>query len=270
VTIAPLAPRLDAVGSGLIEVERLSKTYRTQRGDLVTALQDVSFSIRDGEFITCVGPSGCGKTTLLKILAGLVPKTEGAVRLRGTPVEGPRPDIGVVFQNPVLLPWWTVLENAMLPAVVQKLDRKACLARARELIHMAGLDGFEDKYPFELSGGMQQRNAIIRALIHDPAVLLMDEPFGALDAMTREQMNLELLRIWRQSRKTVFFITHSIAESVFLGDRVIVMTPRPGRIVDVVPVELPRPRDLELTGAPEFGEYVTHIRRCLELKGHLD
>ena len=254
----------------VIQIQDLTKVYRTQRGDSVTALVKISFDIRDGEFITCVGPSGCGKSTLLKILAGLLQLTEGRVMLQGTPVHGPRKDIGIVFQNSVLLPWRNVLQNTMLPVEVQGLDRNKYLPRARELIEMAGLAGFEDKYPFELSGGMQQRNSIIRALIHDPAILLMDEPFGALDAMTRELMNLELQRIWGESQKTVFFITHSIPEAVFLADRVVVLSARPGQLIEVVPIDLPRPRDLDMMASPDFGQYVVRIRHHFDLKGSLD
>jgi NitT/TauT family transport system ATP-binding protein len=259
-----------SVSRPVIEIQNLSKCYRTQRGEDVLALENITFQVAEGQFVTCVGPSGCGKSTLLKILSGLLPKSDGDVLLRGTPVDGPRRDIGVVFQNAVLLPWWTVLENTMLPVTVQRLDRKAYLPRARALVKMAGLEGFEDKYPFELSGGMQQRNSIIRALIHDPALLLMDEPFGALDAMTRELMNLELQRIWQESKKTVFFITHSIPEAVFLADRVVVLSARPGRITEIVPIEVPRPRDLDMMASPEFGRYVTRIRHRLDLRASID
>lgn len=254
----------------IIRIKQLGKVYQTQGGDQVTALSNITFDIADGEFVTCVGPSGCGKTTLLKILGGLLPKDSGDALLRGTSINGPRRDIGVVFQTSVLLPWRTVLENTMLPVEVQGLDLAKHRDRARELVRLAGLQGFEDKYPFELSGGMQQRNSIIRALIHDPAILLMDEPFGALDAMTREQMNLELQRIWRESGKTVFFITHSIPEAVFLGDRVIVLSPRPGRVVDIVEIAISRPRELDTMASPEFGKYVSHIRHRFDLKGGID
>jgi NitT/TauT family transport system ATP-binding protein len=216
--------------------------------------------MEDGEFITVVGPSGCGKSTLLNMLAGLLTPSSGEILLQGTPVKGPRRDVGIVFQAPVLLPWRTVFQNTMLPVQVQHRDRKVYESRAHQLIDMVGLGGFADKYPFELSGGMQQRAAIVRALVHDPAILLMDEPFGALDAMTREQMNVELLRIWRESRKTVVFITHSIPEAVFLADRCLVFCPRPGRLVDIVDVDLPRPRDLSVMNTPEFGRYVQRIR----------
>ncbi len=247
----------------VIQVRGLTKLYRSQKGSEVTALANLAFDVEEGEFIACIGPSGCGKTTLLKILGGLVSKTTGEVLLRQKPIEGPRQDIGVVFQNPVLLPWRTVVQNTMLPIEVLKLDPASYINRVNDLIKMVGLVGFEDKYPFELSGGMQQRNSIIRALVHNPAIMLMDEPFGALDAMTRELMNLELQRIWSESKKTIFLITHSIPEAVFLADRVIVLSARPGRIVDVVTVGLPRPRDLDLMGSPEFGKYVTRLRHLM-------
>ncbi|MCC7107501.1 MAG: ABC transporter ATP-binding protein [Chloroflexi bacterium] len=253
-----------------IEVQNLVMRYLTLTGEEVNALAGVSFDIGEGEFLSVVGPSGCGKSTLLKILAGLLPQTSGEVLLRGTPITGPRRDIGVVFQDPVLLPWRTVFQNAMLPAEIIGLDGKAASERAKSLLRLVGLEGFEGKYPMELSGGMQQRSSITRALVHDPALLLMDEPFGALDAMTREQMNLELLRIWSEQRKTVFFITHSIPEAVFLGDRVIVMTPRPGRIAEIIEVNLPRPRDLDVMGSAEFGAMVNHIRHLFNLKGAMD
>jgi NitT/TauT family transport system ATP-binding protein len=254
----------------IIRVRELGKLYRTQKGDGVSALSNITFDVADGEFITCVGPSGCGKTTLLKILAGLLPRDSGEALLRGSSIEGPRRDIGVVFQTSVLLPWRTVLDNTLLPAQVLGLDRERSRERAQALIRLAGLEGFEDKYPFELSGGMQQRNSIIRALIHDPAILLMDEPFGALDAMTREQMNLDLMRIWQRSGKTIVLITHSIAEAVLLGDRVVVMSPRPGRIVDMIDIDLPRPRDFEMVATPEFGNYSKRIREHLFARSAVD
>jgi NitT/TauT family transport system ATP-binding protein len=245
----------------MIGIAGLTKIYRTASGQEITALANVDLDIADGEFVTVVGPSGCGKTTLLKILAGIMRRSSGTVMLNGVPVEKPSRDVGVVFQQPILLPWRTVLSNMLLPVELQHRDRNAHLAHARQYLKMAGLDGFEDKYPNELSGGMQQRVGIGRALVHDPAVLLMDEPFGALDAMTRDTMNIELLRIWDESRKTVMLITHSIAEAVLLADRVVVMSPRPGRIVDVVEVELPRPRTLDIINSEAFGRYVKAIRR---------
>jgi NitT/TauT family transport system ATP-binding protein len=253
----------------LIAVEHLSKIYPTRSG-AVSALENIDFAIDEGQFVAIVGPSGCGKSTLLKILIGLIAATEGEARLRGTPIRGPRRDIGVVFQSPVLFPWRTVLGNVLLPVDVQGLGREQLHATAMELLALVGLRGFEQRYPWELSGGMQQRVAMVRALIHNPAILLMDEPFGALDAMTREQMNLELQRIWLERRKTVLFITHSIAEAVFLADRVFVMTPRPGRIMDDVTVELPRPRGLDQMTTPEFGAYVKRIRGRFQAQGNLD
>jgi NitT/TauT family transport system ATP-binding protein len=235
--------------------------------DAVVALADIDFTVRDGEFVSIVGPSGCGKSTLLRILAGLMPQTDGDASLAGSAIQGPRRDIGVVFQSPVLFPWRTVLGNAELPVDVQRLDRKAMRVRAMELLKLVGLDGFEGRYPRELSGGMQQRVSLVRALIHDPALLLMDEPFGALDAMTRETMHIELQRIWMERRKTIVFITHSIAEAVFLADRVLVMTPRPGRIGAELTIDLPRPRPLEVVNTEGFGAYVREIRAALNATG---
>jgi NitT/TauT family transport system ATP-binding protein len=258
-------PQDAATSAPIITVRDLAKTYRSKREGLVEALAPVSFSVQEGEFVCLVGPSGCGKSTLLKILAGIVPRSAGDVDIR----QGSRSPsdclIGLVFQSPVLLPWRTVLQNTILPADVLDLDRAAAERRARALLAMVGLQGFENSYPPELSGGMQQRCAITRALLHDPPILLMDEPFGALDAMTRDTMNLELQRIWAESRKTVFLITHSIPEAVFLADRVLVMSPRPGRIIDEIRPTLRRPRDLDTTITPEFGEAVRRIRARLGL-----
>ncbi len=254
--------------SPMIEVARLEKIFTTVRQERIHALNDISMSVGEREFVAIVGPSGCGKTTLLKILAGLHRASAGRVTVAGTPVTAPRRDIGIVFQNPILLPWRTVMQNVLLPAEVQGIARKKARERARGLLAMVGLAEFENKYPMELSGGMQQRAAISRALVHDPSILLMDEPFGALDAMTREQMNLDLQRIWRESGKTVVLITHSIPEAVFLGDRVVVMTPRPGRIARVVEVPIPRPRGIDVMGEPLFGKLTSEIRRLLY--GHRD
>jgi len=258
------------VSATLISVKALDKTYVTRGRALVPALAGISFDIQAGEFVTIVGQSGCGKTTLLKILAGLVPQSSGLVTLRGQRVSGPSRDIGIVFQDPVLLPWRTVFRNVLLPAEVLRLDGRKAADRASELLELVGLGGFEDKYPHELSGGMRQRVAIARALVHDPSLLLMDEPFGALDAMTREFMNLELQRIWQQSRKTIVFITHSIPEAVFLADRVVVMSARPGRIQEVVGVDLPRPRDLDIMASDEFGVYTRKIRHLFDAKAWID
>jgi NitT/TauT family transport system ATP-binding protein len=254
----------------LIGVSDLAKTYTTRGRALVPALAGISLEIHAGELVTIVGQSGCGKTTFLKILAGLIPSSSGRVTLRGQPVNGPSRDIGIVFQDPVLLPWRTVFRNVLLPAEVLGLDARGAGARARELLTLVGLEGFEDKYPHELSGGMRQRVAIARALVHDPSLLLMDEPFGALDAMTREFMNLELLRIWRQSGKTIVFITHSIPEAVFLADRVVVMSARPGRVQEIVSVDLPRPRDLDVMASDEFGVYARKIRHLFDVRAWLD
>jgi NitT/TauT family transport system ATP-binding protein len=256
-------------GRGAIAVRHLGKRFGTA-GGAVTALSDIDFAIGEGELVVVVGPSGCGKSTLLRILAGLMPQSEGEALLHGTPITGPRRDIGVVFQSPVLFPWRSVLGNAMLPVDVQRLGREKLRARAFELLKLVGLDGFEHRYPWELSGGMQQRVALVRALIHDPALLLMDEPFGALDAMTREAMNVELQRIWMERRKTILFITHSIGEAVYLADRVLVMTPRPGRILDSLTIDLPRPRGLEVMNTEAFGAYVRRIRVALNATGGLD
>jgi NitT/TauT family transport system ATP-binding protein len=254
------SPSASALSRPTIEVKNLTKTYRSKREGSVLALDDISFTVKDGEFVCIVGPSGCGKSTLLKILAGIVPHTVGTVAVRGKPPRDADNRLGLVFQAPVLLPWRTVLENTLLPAQVLGLDRGAATARAHELLRMVGLEQFAGSYPGELSGGMQQRCSITRALLHDPSILLMDEPFGALDAMTRDTMNLELQRIWRESGKTIFLITHSIPEAVFLADRVLVMSPRPGRIVEEIKIDLPRPRDLDTMSAPAFADAVRHIR----------
>jgi NitT/TauT family transport system ATP-binding protein len=246
----------------LIEINLLRKEY-SGRGDPVLALEHVSMTVGEGEFTSIVGPSGCGKSTLLKIVAGLIPRTSGEVRIRDELAEGPRQDIGFVFQNPVLLPWRTVLENVLIPIIVLRRNHKDYIETALDLLTLVGLEGFENRYPDELSGGMQQRVALTRALIHDPAILLMDEPFGALDAMTREQMNLELLRIWTERQKTVLFVTHSIPEAVFLSDKVIVLSQRPGSVLETVEVELPRPRGLDIINTESFGKINRHIRRLI-------
>jgi NitT/TauT family transport system ATP-binding protein len=254
----------------LITAIRLNKTYAARDGAPIIALKDLDFAIGRGEFVTIVGPSGCGKSTLLKIMAGILPSGTGTLTLAGAAITGPSRNVGVVFQSPVLLAWRTVLENVLLPIDVQRRGRAGHVERARTLLAMVGLAGFEGKYPKELSGGMQQRVGIVRALVHDPDLLLMDEPFGALDAMTREQMNLDLLRIWSGSGKTVMLVTHSIPEAVFLADRVIVMSPRPGRISDVITVGLPRPRRMSMMATPEFGVLTDLIRGHFGALGVLD
>jgi NitT/TauT family transport system ATP-binding protein len=240
---------------GYIRVEGLSKTF----GDVV-ALQDIDCSIQEGSFVTIVGPSGCGKSTLLRILAGLLDYEVGQVVLDGKTIHGTRRDVGVVFQSSILLPWRSILENVMLPAEVLGLDMKQARERALQLLHMVRLDGFEHKLPRQLSGGMQQRASIARALLHDPKILLMDEPFGALDAMTRERMNLELQRIWMESGKTVVLITHSIPEAVFLGDQVFIMSPRPGTLERVLPIDIARPRSMASMSSPAFAQAADAIR----------
>jgi NitT/TauT family transport system ATP-binding protein len=254
--------RLPASGSPppWIRISGVEKRFSSRSGEIVNALSDVNLYIQDGEFISVVGPSGCGKTTLLRILAGLETASSGTVHSGGEMVTRPRADAGVVFQQAVLLPWNTVLDNVMLPAKLKGDASAATVARAERLLDFMGLKDFARKYPFELSGGMQQRVSICRALMRDPKVLLMDEPFGALDAMTRESMNMELMRVWSEERKTVVFITHSIPEAVLLGDRVVVMSPRPGRISEVVDIDIPRPRNLKTMGTPRFGELCDHIR----------
>jgi NitT/TauT family transport system ATP-binding protein len=257
------AARTLRTGAPVIEVAGLEKIFTTVRNERIHALHDISLTVGEREFVTIVGPSGCGKSTLLKLIAGLLPASAGRIAVGGSLVAAPRTDIGIVFQNPILLPWRTVMENVLLPAEVQGRPLAQARTRARELLAMVGLVDFETKYPMELSGGMQQRAAISRALVCDPGILLMDEPFGALDAMTREQMNLDLQRIWRDSGKTVVLITHSIPEAVFLGDRVIVMSPRPGRIVRVIDIPMPRPRPIDVMSEPLFGRLTGDIRKLL-------
>jgi NitT/TauT family transport system ATP-binding protein len=224
----------------------------------------VSFDVNQGEFVTLVGPSGCGKSTLLRLIAGLQPATSGEIQAEGRKVDRPI-SVGIVFQTPVLMPWMSVLANILLPIEILRLDRDSGRTEARELIQLLGLADFEHAYPFELSGGMQSRVAIGRALIHKPKLLLMDEPFGALDAFTRESMGGELLRIWEKYRKTVIFVTHDITEAVFLGDRVVVMTPRPGRVSRIMEIALERPRTVATKSSLAFARYTYEIRQELGL-----
>ncbi|MGN8078835.1 ABC transporter ATP-binding protein [Variovorax sp. 22077] len=253
----------------LIEARGVSKIYPSNDGP-VESLKPLDFAIKEGEFVSVVGPSGCGKSTLLKMVAGLLPISGGSLTLAGHPIKGPQKDVGIVFQSAVLLPWRSVEDNILLQAEMRHLPSEASRARARELMEMAGLKGFEKKYPWQLSGGMQQRASICRALLHDPSVLLMDEPFGALDAMTREKMNLELQRIWMTSKKTVLLITHSIPEAIFLSDRVMVMSERPGSIAAVYDIDLPRPRTLDVMASAEFGAYTKLVRAHFYSQGILD
>jgi NitT/TauT family transport system ATP-binding protein len=248
-----------------IRVRGLRKAYRKDKQEFL-AISDASFDVDAGELVALVGPSGCGKTTLLKILAGLQSYDAGEARIGSAshPFD-PSRDIGMVFQQPLLLKWRRVLANVMLPAEILGLPLRESRERGRELLQMVGLSGSEDKYPYELSGGMQQRAAIARALIHDPKLILMDEPFCALDALTRERMNLELLAIWKRSGKTIVFVTHGIAEAVFLGTRVVVLTAGPARMADNFQIALPEPRTLDIKTCEAFGEYSRRIYRLLGL-----
>jgi NitT/TauT family transport system ATP-binding protein len=247
-----------------IRLRNVQKRYRSAGGDEFLALSDASIDIEDGELVSLVGPSGCGKTTLLKILAGLHGYDSGVVEIGNSLSRfTPGRDVGMVFQQPLLLKWRRILANVVLPAEILGLPVKATRERARGLLAMVGLAGFEDKYPYELSGGMQQRAAIARSLVHDPKLVLMDEPFGALDALTREKMNLELLRIWAESKKTIIFVTHGIQEAVFVGSQVAVLSARPARMVAHFPIELAYPRTLDLKTHENFGEYTRRIYKLL-------
>jgi NitT/TauT family transport system ATP-binding protein len=249
-----------------ISLAGVSKTYRSGRKQHL-AISDASFDVRPGELVALVGPSGCGKSTLLKILAGLHPHDGGQVRIgSATHPFDPARDIGMVFQAPLLLKWRRILDNVLLPAELLGLPMREARERARELMAMVGLAGYEDKYPYELSGGMQQRAAIARALVHDPKLVLMDEPFGALDALTREKMNLELLRIWKESGKTIMFVTHGISEAVFLGTRVVVLTAGPARMADNFEIELPHPHTLDVKTHEAFGAYTRRIYKLLGME----
>lgn len=250
----------------LIRAEHITLTFPSASGPL-RVLEDISLSIKTAEFLCIVGPSGCGKTSLLRVLGGLLAPTAGSVWLAGEPLASPRKNVGFVFQRANLMPWRTVLRNVTLPLEIAGVEFVEAKRQANELLDLVGLSGYEEALPKELSGGMQQRVIIARVLIQNPVVLLMDEPFGSLDALTRERMNLELLRIWGTRRKTVVLVTHSIQEAIFLADRVLVMNATPGRIVDEVAIPLPRPRDLDMQWQDTFGTLVDRIRasiRCDE------
>ncbi|MCY3828626.1 MAG: ABC transporter ATP-binding protein [Rhodospirillaceae bacterium] len=250
-------------GEPFIRLVGVKKVFRARREEFL-AVSDATFDVNEGDLVSIVGPSGCGKTTLLKIVAGLFPHDGGTLEIGGAGSDfDPARDVGMVFQQPLLLKWRRVLENVLLPAEILGLPMGEARERARGLIDMVGLAGHEQKYPYELSGGMQQRAAIARSLVHDPRLILMDEPFGALDALTRERMNLELLRIWEQSRKTILFVTHGIAEAVFLGTRVVVLTAGPARMADRIDIDLPRPRTLDMKTHERFGAYARHIYHLL-------
>lgn len=238
-----------------------------QRFGNYVAVDGVDLSIPRGQFLSVLGPSGCGKSTLMRAVAGLNPPTQGEIDVLGQRVTDPSANVGIVFQRAALLPWRDVVGNISLQLEMRSLPLARYQARLRELIQLSGLEGFEKSLPHELSGGMQQRVALCRALIHDPDILLMDEPFGALDAMTRETMNMELQRVWLESQKTVMFITHSISEAVFLSDRVVVMSRRPGRVALTVDIDLPRPRDYTMVGHPNFVRAATAIRECFDAAG---
>ncbi len=253
-----------------ISISNLSKVYQTRENEDLVALEDVSLDFAPGSFVTVVGPSGCGKSTLLSLLAGLTDVTSGSITIDGEEVVKPHPKVGVVFQSDLLLYWRTVRDNILLPIEIKKKDLARHSALADELLTQVGLDGFGNKYPTELSGGMRQRVAICRALIQEPGLLLMDEPFGALDALTREQMVMDLQSMWARVGNTVLFITHDIDEAVFLADRVLVMSPRPGRIDLDLKIDLPRPRAWGTTHEDQaYHGYVSQIRKVFENRGVL-
>ncbi|HTP83425.1 MAG TPA: ABC transporter ATP-binding protein [Alphaproteobacteria bacterium] len=249
-----------------VQIRKAGKTYRSKRGD-VAALKDIDLDIGMSEFVSVLGPSGCGKSTLLRCLAGLDHPTSGEILIGGQKVHSPPDGLGVVFQRDVLLEWRTVLENVLLPVEVNRMNRKEWEPKALQLLDLLGLRGFERRHPWELSGGMRQRVSICRALLMNPSLLLMDEPFGALDAMTRDDLNVELQRVWMADEKTVFFVTHSITEAIFLADRVVVMSPSPGQIADIIKVDLPRPRDLSIRETPEFGQLSRRARTLFQEMG---
>lgn len=254
--------------TSFVEVRNAGKVYASARGD-VEALRDINLEIREGEFLSIVGPSGCGKSSLLKCVAGLQSMSSGRIAVRNQPVKGPPEGLGMVFQRDVLLDWRTILDNVLLPVHFRGGDLPSFKRKAMELLDLFHLKGFEDRYPWELSGGMRQRASICRALLDDPPLLLMDEPFGALDALTRDDLNIELQSIWARSAKTVLFITHSISEAVLLSDRVAVMKKSPGEIVEIIDIDLPRPRTLAMRETPEFGAYMRRVRVVFEKLGIL-
>ncbi len=256
--------------SALIELRNVSKTYQKKRGivtrrnrenltEATNAVDDICLDVKEGEFVTIVGPSGCGKTTLLMMISGIITASSGTIRINSANSYTNSPRIGMVFQSPVLFDWRSVLDNVLLPVEVLHLTHETYLKRAEDLLRMTGLYEFRHRYPRELSGGMQQRVAICRALVHEPSIVLMDEPFASLDALARDQMNIELQKIWQKSTSTIIFVTHNVQEAVLLGDRVIVMTPRPGKIAGIMDVALPRPRTIKTRNSDEFGRIVAPI-----------
>jgi NitT/TauT family transport system ATP-binding protein len=257
-----------AQSAAYVQVSGLDKIYASAKGD-VAALRGIDLEIGAGEFVSILGPSGCGKSTLLKCVAGLTDITAGSVRIRGQPVVRPPDNMAIVFQRDILLDWRTVIDNVLLPIEFRRLSRKDWIDKARALLKLLGLQGFENRHPWELSGGMRQRVAICRALVQDPDLLLMDEPFGALDAITRDELNLELQRVWLADAKTVMFITHSITEAVFLSDQVMVMSRAPGRLREYIAIDLPRPRSLDMRETEAFGRYTSRIRKLFQGMGLL-
>jgi NitT/TauT family transport system ATP-binding protein len=257
---------MPASAEPFIRLRGVKKIYRRGKQEHL-AVSDATFDVMPGELVSMVGPSGCGKSTLLKILAGLHPHDGGELKM-GSASHGfdPARDVGMVFQAPLLLKWRRILENVLLPAEILGIEKEKAKKRAKELLDLVGLTGYEEKYPYELSGGMQQRAAIARALVHDPKLVLMDEPFGALDALTREKMNLELLRIWKEAGKTIVFVTHGISEAVFLGTRVVVLTAGPAKMADNFTIELPYPRTLDMKTNERFGEYTRRIYKLLGME----
>ena len=257
-----------ASGAG-IRIANITKSYGTSTGSIL-ALDTFSLDIKAGEFVAIVGPSGCGKSTLLRLVSGLLPASSGTIDVAGRRVDAPLTDVGIVFQQPILLDWRTILGNVLFHIDMRGLDVRHYEARARALLQQVGLTDFADKRPYELSGGMKQRAAIARALVHEPGLLIMDEPFGALDALTREQMRLDLEKLWLETRKTVIFITHSIDEAVLLADRVVVMSPRPGRIEKVLQIDMPRPRGFDGRRHPEFAAMSDAITEIFLARGVLN
>jgi NitT/TauT family transport system ATP-binding protein len=260
-------PATNLDSAGFIELEGVTKSFAARDGSTTVAVDGVDLRIGASEFVSLLGPSGCGKSTLLSIIAGLIQPSCGQIRIAGQPVHRPHTNVGIVFQNDLLLDWRTVLGNVLFQFEMRGLPARPHEGKARALIASVGLEGFAAKYPWELSGGMRQRVAICRALIHDPPLLLMDEPFGALDALTRAQLQIDLQNIWQASRKTVVFVTHSIEEAVFLSDRVVVMTPRPGRVREVIDIELPRPRRLDTRDSPMFSAAIGRVNHLFHDMG---
>ena len=252
-----------------VSVKGLDKTYQLPKGDTVSAIRQIDLQLRRGEFVSVVGPSGCGKSTLLKCIAGITEISGGTIHVDGERVTKPPDNMAIVFQRDILLDWRTAIENVLFPIEIKGYHKEEWVDRARELFALIGLAGYENRQPWELSGGQRQRVAICRALIQEPKLLLMDEPFGALDALTRDELNLELQRLWMNTHKTVLFITHSISEAVLLSNQVVVMASDPGRILETIFIDLPRPRSLDTRETPEFGHYAKHIRRLFEKLGLL-